>query len=376
MAIKLYNGLPLFSAEISEKDDGSGVYCISFVTDPATEMPFFAFDKKLMKYSIIDDKERIVTGVIMLANTPILRVDENGDGFYIVYTKDTLKLMAEKFLKEGYTSSVNIEHLPNSYVDSVNLQEIYIIDREKGIDPKMFKEAPDGSLIGTYKVRNDEVWDKIMKGEVYSFSLEGYFNMMPVEFKKDNNNQINTENKMSKNSKIAKFVKSLMKFGQVETDKGFLYFEPEEIAEGVEVYVGEEEKVPAEDGEYIWDEKIIVVVDGKVSEIKEKEEVVEEPEKPAEEPVKAEEEVIEEPVEEPVEVADPYEERIAALEAKIAELEGTIADLVERITKIESTPAVEPVIEEFEKVVDVNTKGLSKGAQKSINLFKSYNKKK
>lgn len=369
MNVKLYNGLPLFSAEVNEAEDGTGVYCVSFVTSPATEMPFFAFDKKLMKYSIIDDKERIVTGIIMLSDTPILRVDDNGDGYYIVYSKKTLKLMAEKFLKEGYTSSVNIEHMPNSYVDSVNLQEIYIIDREKGIDPEMFREAPDGSLVGTYKVRNDEVWDLIMKGEVYSFSLEGFFEMKPVEFKKVNNNQINTENKMNK-SKIAKFVKSLMKFGQVETDKGILYFEPEEIAVDVEVFVGDEEKTPAEDGEYIWEEKTIVVKDGKVAEIREKEEEKPEEVEPAAEPeVEAEEEVIEEPVVEPEEVNDPYEERIAALEAKIAEMEGTIADLVERLTKIESTPEVMPVTEEFEKVKDVDVK-LPKSYQKALKLLK------
>lgn len=367
MAIKLYNGLPLFLAEINEAEDGSGVYCISFVTNPATEMPFFAFDKKLMKYSIVDDKERIVTGVIMLANTPILRVDENGDGFYIVYTKDTLKLMAEKFLKEGYTSSVNIEHLPNSYVDSVNLREIYIIDREKGINPTMFSDAPDGSLIGTYKVRNDEVWDKIMKGEVYSFSLEGYFNMKPVQLKKENNNNINTENKM-KNI----FKKMLVKFASVETDKGTLYY-ADELAVGVDVFVDNENVEVAADGEYETEEKVIVVADGKVTEIRDKE--VETPsedtETPAEEEVEQEEEVVvEEPVETPEET-NPYEERIAALEEKVTALEGAVAELKEALAKVVEQPQSEPIEEEFENVKnkDVN-RSLPKAAKKTIDLFK------
>lgn len=365
MNIKLYNGLPLFSAVVNEAEDGSGVYCISFVTNPATELPFYAFDKAQMKYSIVDTKEHIVTGVIMLADTPILRVDDNGDGYYIVYSKETLKLMAEKLLKEGFTSSVNIEHNPNSYVNSVNLQEIYIIDREKGINPEMFKDAPDGTLIGTYKVRNDEVWNMVLKGEVYSFSLEGFFEIKPIE----NNNQNKTENKM----KIAKFVKSLMKFGEVNTDKGTLYFAEDEIAEGIEVYVGEEEKTPAEDGEYVLDdERVVVVNEGKVAEIREKE--VEEPaEEPAEEKVDVEVEAEEEEAvveENPIEEINPYEERIANLEAKIADLEATIADLVERLTKIETTPEVEPIVEEFSKAKDIDAKGLPKSALKSIALFK------
>ena len=368
MNIKLYNGLPLFSAEISE-DDMSGVYCVSFVTDPATELPFYAFSKdQLMSFSVVDDKEHIVTGVIMLADTPILRVDDNGDGYYVVYSKDTLKYMAEKMLKEGFTSSVNIEHNSMHYVDGVNLQEIYVVDRAKGIAPEMFKDVPDGTLIGTYKVRNDEVWDMVLKGEVYSFSLEGFFTIKPVE----NNNIIKTENKMSK---IAKFVRNLMKFGQVETDKAVLYWEGEgEIEVGTEVFVGEEEKTPAEDGEYVWDEKTIVVVDGKVSEIREKEE-----EKPAEEPAEevdveveaAEEEVEEEVVVEPQpEERDVNAERIDALEAKIAELETAIADLAERLSKIETTPLIQPVVEEFEKVKEVDLKSLPKSARKAIDLFK------
>lgn len=357
--IKYYNGLPLFSAEINEAEDGTGVYCVSFVTNPATEMPFFAFDKNLMKYSIIDDKERIVTGVIMLSNTPIFRVDDNGDGYYIVYTKDTLKLMAEKMLKEGFTSSVNIEHRPNSYVDSVNLQEIYIIDREKGIDPQMFKDAPDGSLIGTYKVRNDEVWEKVLNGEVYSFSLEGYFEMKPVEMK--NNNNIN--NTKMKNL----FKKLLVKFASVETDKGTLYY-ADELAVGVDVFVDNENVEVAADGEYETEDKVIVVADGKVAEIREKE--VEQPEPEAEPEVEVESEEVPEPEAEPEPVADPNEERIAALEEKVAGLESEIAALKDALAKIVEQPQAEPVEEEFENVKHKEVVGLPKAYQKSISLFK------
>lgn len=371
MNIKTYNGLPLFSAEINA-DDMSGVYCVSLVTDPATEMPFYAFSKKMMKYSVVDDKEHIVTGVIMLCDTPILRVDENGDGYYIVYSKETLKFMAEKMLKEGFTSSVNIEHDAMKYVDGVNLQEIYVIDREKGIAPEFFKDAPDGTLVGTYKIRNDEVWEMVLRGDVYSFSLEGFFEIKPIE----NNNIIKTENKMGK---IAKFIKSLVKFGQVETDKAILYWEgEEEIAVGTEVFVGEEEKTPAEDGEYVWEEKTIVVKDGKVEEIREKE-VEEKPEEEekVEETIEVEaEEETEVIVDEPQpEERDVNAERIDALEGEVAALKELIAGLQAQITEILSKPAAEPIEETFDKVKDVEVKGLSKKASKAIELFKNYKKK-
>ena len=370
MDIKRYNGLPLFSAEI-HADDMSGIYCVSFVTDPATEMPFYAFKKEMLKYSVIDDKEHVVTGVIMLADTPILRVDGNGNGYYVVYSKETLKFMAEKMLKEGFTSSVNIEHDAMKYVDGVNLMEIYVIDRAKGIAPEMFKDAPDGTLVGTYKIRNDEVWDMVLRGEVYSFSLEGFFDIKPIE----NNNENKIEHKMSK---IAKFIKSLVKFGQVETDKATLYWEgEEEIAVGTEVFVGEEEKTPAEDGEYVYEEKTIVVKDGKVEEIREKEEEVEEEKKEEEvEKIEAEEEVIvEDPAEPQAEERDVNAERIDALESEVAALKETIAEIQTQIAEILSKPASEPIEEVFDKVKDVQTNGLTKRQQKSIDLFKNYKKK-
>ena len=180
--------IPLYAAHISE--DGTGVFCVSLVTDPATEVPFFFFDKdkKLEKFAVENQKEHIVAGVIMLADTQIYR--RSGDyEYYIIYSKETLKQMAEQMIKDGVGSSVNIEHEEGSNVDGVNLMELFVIDREKGIDPIFFKDVPDGSLIGFYKVHNDNVWNKIENGDVLSFSLEGVFNLTPEEFK----NQIDEE---------------------------------------------------------------------------------------------------------------------------------------------------------------------------------------
>lgn len=73
-------------------------------------------------------------------------------------------------------------------------------------------------------------------------------------------------------SKLLKLAKMLLKLAQVETDKGVLVAE-DELAEGVEVFVENEagELEPAADGEYIAEEKVYVVAEGKIAEIKEKE---------------------------------------------------------------------------------------------------------
>lgn len=180
--------LPIYNALINE--DGTGVFCVSLVTDPATEVNFFYFDKdkQVEKFAVANNPERIVAGVIMLADTLIYR--RNGDfEFYINYTKETLKKISEQMIRDGVGSNVNIQHVEGSDVEGVNLMELFVIDREKGIDPVFFKDVPDGSLIGFYKVHNDDVWKKIEDGDVLSFSLEGIFDLVPEEFKKQDSEE-------------------------------------------------------------------------------------------------------------------------------------------------------------------------------------------
>lgn len=183
------NKLPIYSAQIT--DDGCGIYCVSLVTDPATEVNFFYFDKQKMweKFAVANSPEHIVAGVIMLADTPIYRRDANGFEYYIQFSKETLKLAAEKMIRDAVGSSVNVEHKEGSHVDGVHLAELFVIDREKGIDPVFFKDVPDGSLIGFYKVRNDKVWEMIENGEVLSFSLEGIFDAELMDFSNQNTDE-------------------------------------------------------------------------------------------------------------------------------------------------------------------------------------------
>jgi len=186
---KLWNGLPVFNALVDEED--TGVFKVSLVTDPATEVNFVYFDKEkqVEKFKITNEDEHIVAGIIMVADTPIFRITSEGFQYYINYTKDTLKTMSEKMIFDGVGSNVNIQHIDGTDVEGVNLQQLFVIDRENGVNPAYFSEVPDGSLVGYYKVHNDDVWNMIKEGDVLSFSLEGIFNLEQeiTEFKKENN---------------------------------------------------------------------------------------------------------------------------------------------------------------------------------------------
>lgn len=141
------------------------------------------------------------------------------------------------------------------------------------------------------------------------------------------------------NSKLLKLARMVMNLSEVKTNKGELISETV-IEVGSEVFIEDANDmlVAAPDGEYVTnDEVTIVVADGKVAEIREKEQeeqpTEEQPKQPVEEPL------AEEPVEEqPVEEAEPDEKdkRIAELETQIAELNQVIVEKDEEIGRLKS----------------------------------------
>lgn len=138
--------------------------------------------------------------------------------------------------------------------------------------------------------------------------------------------------------KLLTLKKALLQFAEVVTDKGTLTIDGE-LAVGVDVYVGDQ---VAADGEYVLEDgRIVVVTEGKVSEIKEAEPT--EPTEPAEPIANAE------PTE-PTEPTEPaYDEKQAVineLTAKVAELEAELIEKENKITELEAKLA------ELEKPVD------------------------
>jgi hypothetical protein len=121
------------------------------------------------------EKRRLV-GPLMIPNKLIRRVDEDTNEEYFVYfTEDTIRKLAEKFMKDGNIHSSNIEHdgIP---VNGVSLIETWIIeDQDKDKSILYNQQHPVGTWMGMYKIDDDEIWGKAKKGEIKGFSVEGYF---------------------------------------------------------------------------------------------------------------------------------------------------------------------------------------------------------
>lgn len=170
--------LPIYNLEIlSDVDSDMEVDYVALVDRPAIDKNFLAFNENnvQMSFAIQDEDEQIITGALMLADKPIYRNDENGE-YYVVFTKDTIKQIAQKFFAKGYQSNVNLMHDSGTKLEGLTMFESWITDSKRGIMAmKGFEDVPDGSWFGSFKVNNPEVWKMIKEGKVKGFSVEGLF---------------------------------------------------------------------------------------------------------------------------------------------------------------------------------------------------------
>lgn len=361
--------IPVFEARIDTDD--SGIYKVSLVDFPAVESDFVYFDKqaKMLKLAITNEEQRLVTGVIMRADFPIYRCSENIGEYYIVYSKDTIKIMAEKMMADNTFNNINIQHEDGTDVEGINLVEIFIKDTDKGIDPKGFEYIENGSLFATYKVNVDSIWEQIKAGEFRGFSLEGFFDLIPTDVslkKQEKNKNTNIMKQMLK-----KLVKSFLKFGSTTTTDGteLYWMGAGELAVGDEVYINED--TVAEDGEYALanSNTVIVVKNGIVEEIRELERSADDTDENfGKEKTKCETTPEDKPEETKPEETKPEETvKLEDVTTAINDLGAKIDTMIDMLKALAEKPAATPVAAEYNKVIK-NETSIPAFGSKSKNL--------
>ncbi len=186
------NKLPIYKATI--QDDETGMFAISLVDDPAVESNFLYFnnDKKPMMFAVQNEEKRLVRGVIMECDKLIYRRTSEGYEYYITFDEPTIRLMAQKYLADGFQNNVDTMH--NGQLESgVQMVQWFISDKEHGVNPEGFEDIADHSLFAEFHVSNDEIWGAIKDGTFRGFSLAGFFEPVPVEAHKQEpkNNVLN-----------------------------------------------------------------------------------------------------------------------------------------------------------------------------------------
>ena len=173
---------------VIDTDDESGVTAIALVDQPAIESNWMAFSKQLeYKFNIKDEEKRIIEGYFMVADLLIPRIGENGEKFFVKFSAKTIEQIREKQSRLGLNNNFNLMHDPRQIAEGVYMLDNLIIDNERGkVAPKEFEKVPNGSLWGSAKVDNDEIWEQVKNGEFTGFSVEGMFKQLePVTMDED-----------------------------------------------------------------------------------------------------------------------------------------------------------------------------------------------
>jgi len=123
----------------------------------------------------LDTEQMRVTGALMVPDKLIKRYDEEGNEYFVYFSKDTIKQIAEKMMKNKLLDKMNLEHDPNQPVEGF-MAETWIVEDTLNDKSKSYGfDFPEGTWVGTYQIENEDIWELVKAKTVKGFSIEGFF---------------------------------------------------------------------------------------------------------------------------------------------------------------------------------------------------------
>ena len=122
-----------------------------------------------------DDEKKIVLGPAMVPNLKIFRRDPLGNPYYVYFSPETIKMIAEKYMRNKYTDNNDQMH------DGKAVKDVYVVEswiKESENDKSSdygYGNLPVGTWFVAMKVNNPEIWAKVKEGYLNGFSVSGYF---------------------------------------------------------------------------------------------------------------------------------------------------------------------------------------------------------
>jgi len=298
------DNLPIYKItidpEYSENGEDLGIEQIAFTSTPAIKVMGMAFNSQAKQMIFKDNVKYRIVAPALIPMEIYRKDDEDGKEYYVKFTKEEIEKIHSKFMKDMSNKDLfNLEHDTTETVPAYVL-EAWIVDnptKDKAYS-SFGIEVPTGTLMVTAQVTDVEYYNHLVDNDQVGFSIEGYLGM------------------------------KLKEVTQLKTDINM-------------------NKLP--DGEHTIEDKIYVVVDGEITEIRdvELEETTEEV--ALEDTVVEEEEV----VEEETMAVDPVLDAEAilaivkpALDAEVNNIVAMIADLKAQLEDALAVDGEEEVVEE------------------------------
>jgi hypothetical protein len=187
--------LPLYKIKVNPEDE-SGVYAVSLVDEPAIEYDWVKLSKQVEMNFSVDTDKKMLYGPMLVPNKMIYRRDENGYEYNIMFEKETIELIAEKFNKNKLGDKFNFQH--SDVEVEAFLKENWLTDNPDKSQKYGF-DLPEGSWFGAVKIEDEDFWkNKVKEEEVKGFSVEILAGAELVELSIINNNSNKNTKEMEK----------------------------------------------------------------------------------------------------------------------------------------------------------------------------------
>ena len=313
----------------------SETYAISLVESPAIEETLVALEEqKPIKVQLADEEKYMVYSAVLVPDKPIYRRNEDGDEFYIEFTKESIEKMAQEYLMNYRQNEITLDH--ETMANDITLVESWIktdMYKDKSVAIGLSEDLPIGTWIAGLKVNQIDAWNRIKNGELRGFSVESMISLEEFSKQEQNTNNMNIETNDMFWDKLKNILKDTFSkkveeptVEELAANSGFT---------NVEDYKKEVEAVKAELEEQNAEEPAVEPT---------VEPTVEEP-KPAEEP-KVDEPVVEEPKVEEKPKDDNtkhLEELIGSLKEEINALKEMNSGLNDKVKELSKEPSAKPV---------------------------------
>jgi hypothetical protein len=182
--------LPIYKITIDDEfSDGEnlGIEMIAFTNMPAIKVKGLAFSSE-KKMLFADDVKYRITAPAMIPMDIYRRDSEEGD-YYVQFTADVIEKIHAKFMADLRNRDIfNLEHDTDKKVPAYIL-ETWIVDNPT--KDKAFStfgiEVPEGTLMVTAQVTDPEYYNKLVEEGQVGFSIEGFLGLKLSEQLKLNN---------------------------------------------------------------------------------------------------------------------------------------------------------------------------------------------
>ena len=176
--------LPLKEIVFETGVDGTGVFAMSVVKDPAIKKTYVYFSEhKPLKFAIQSEEKRIIFAPALIPDMEVYR-EMNGEKFNLTVSRETIENIAVDFLKNNRANQVNLEHKEVSgqpaVIDGVTMFQFLLTDEHTCKSVVGYEDLPVGTWFIGAKVNNDQVWHGVKDGTFTGWSIHAIFDAKPV----------------------------------------------------------------------------------------------------------------------------------------------------------------------------------------------------